>query len=548
MMRREGLVLLCATVSAWATADISVQEDWANKGTFAVSGKTWRAAIVKGEPGLSLTSDGQAVQLVPVGQNDVRAGEIVSCERIQQEGEKPVRTKIAALAGSGTVTCEVCVSEPGDLRLVPGEGMSGLAILGRFRLGLLPGRKLESVVYDPDKLTETSEILVPEEGWYAGFLDGNAGILVCTWPEGDQTVSLSLNGDRGHRVIDSIELDLAGREVYVGLQTTPGIWHREKFERGYLEKDVKLRWKKPFEASWRTELPVKAQNTAQRTFLFAGSRHSKWRPEIGNYVWPVWFDDDQGMVRTSKKIPPLGDIVVYPMEGHAKSIMGFIDRTPLDGIFSERNQSYGLPGGSRNALNVGFNACWGTQFLRRTTYRFGAQEREKEFLKEHTAYLVDRVAMVQRRNLRYYEFIAAMRMKLNGWLEDSEESPAVEDYLAAMLKYLDQVEEGHQQRMDIFGCTTPEEYMAEADRYEKRLHELLETPGLEVYPECNHILDAFNRISWAHDEMTGMRFSMSVREWAEAAALNCPCDPAAMEHAEELRREMREALKSAPHW
>jgi len=66
--------------------------------------------------------------------------------------------------------------------------------------------------------------------------------------------------------------------------------------------------------------------------------------------------------------------------------------------------------------------------------------------------------------------------------------------------------------------------------------------------ECEYLVNRMNRLSWAHDETTGMRFSMLTREWAQEAARACAELPAALLYAGTLRALIRDALNGAPPW
>ena len=90
--------------------------------------------------------------------------------------------------------------------------------------------------------------------------------------------------------------------------------------------------------------------------------------------------------------------------------------------------------------------------------------------------------------------------------------------------------------------------MARGDRAAERLKELLETPGPEVYPECEELIDSCNRLAWGHAESAGMRFSMLAREWAQKAASQSADNLAAVQYAQAIRASIRDALDRAPPW
>jgi hypothetical protein len=196
---------------------------------------------------------------------------------------------------------------------------------------------------------------------------------------------------------------------------------------------------------------------------------------------------------------------------------------------------------------VGFNACWGTFLLRRSIYMSGAQNREKKFLTEHAAFLADQVAVIQARNAGYERFMEEMGERLESWLAKAD-APAVRVYLEDMADHLAKLVQDHHREMDMYGATRPEDHIARANRNAKRIRELCETPGPEAFPECYELIDEFNRLSWGHDEQTGMRFGMLTRAWAQDAARACAHVPAALPHAQEVRSAIRRALNGAVRW
>ena len=90
--------------------------------------------------------------------------------------------------------------------------------------------------------------------------------------------------------------------------------------------------------------------------------------------------------------------------------------------------------------------------------------------------------------------------------------------------------------------------MAHGDRNAERLKAIVSTPGTELALECQNLVHECNRLSWGHDEATGMRFSMSGRAWAQDAALACADAPGAVEYAQAIRAAIRDALNGAPLW
>jgi len=349
-------------------------------------------------------------------------------------------------------------------------------------------------------------------------------------------------------MFEALKIVLDGKDLYLEVLAGPAIWHKEKLQLGYLERDVVIEWEKPFPATYKTQLLLKGETTTARTFVFRNRPNLQWRPEMGQCAWPVWFEGDRACLRLGKKIPPRGEAIIFPMADGDKSLSGFLRRTPLAGIISSRNERAELPQGPRNAPNVGFVACGGTGVMRNTIFALGLQKREKEFLTEYADFLADYATIVQTRHAGFFRSIDETRKKLVAWIEKQENNPEVHEYLDQMSAQADRVEEGLRRKMELYGANTPEAHIAHADRAADRLKELLDTGDPEVFPECEELIDTLNVLAWGHAETAGMRFSMLTREWAQKAALACADNPAACEYARDIRASIRDALNGAPPW
>jgi hypothetical protein len=541
------LVLCC--VCAVAHAEVAVGDDWAKSGRVSIDGTGWSVSFDKKEVAIGFASDDQLVRIVPFYEDGSEPDALVSCEVVQtSSGEQAEVHAVFTSGDNKRLASSFSFSDEGTLRIRPAEAMHGIYVRSPVAVGVLPGIQLEDVLYRPESYPDLSAVHVPAENWFAGLLHGNNGIIVCAWPEHGQRLSLMKRSDAGEPLFETIKIVLAGEDLYMEVLAAPSIWHNEKLQLGYLEKDVEIEWTRPFPATYKTQLPLRGETTTPRTFVFRKKPNAQYRPEVGNCAWPAWFEGDRAYMRLSKKIPPRGDAIMYPMEDGEKTLMGFVRRTPLADVIVERNTRAELPHGPRGAANVGFVACGGTGLMRRTIFASGGQNREKEFLMEYADFLADYVAIVQKRHAGFFTFIDETRRKIGVWMEDHGDGSGVRGYLEQMTVQADRAEEDLRRKMELYGDNKPEAHMARADRVTARLKELLDTPGPEVYPECDEIINTCNRLAWGHAESAGMRFSMLAREWAQEAASGCADNPAAVEYAQTIRAAIRDALNTAPPW
>lgn len=538
---------LAFMVHTAAGAGVAVNDDWA-AGKVVVEGDGWRASFAKGAGAVELACGDEAVHIALHGRDGTRAARLETCEVLAADPIEGAQVRAVFDAGDKGRAALFRLGRHGTVCITPEEGAAGVAVLGDMALGVLPGRRLEDVLYRPEDYGDRDEVFVPAENWFAGLLLGGNAIVGCAWPGGGQRVSLTLGSGDREREIQAIEVGMDGKEVYVELLAAPGIWHRETPELGYLEKDVVLDWRPPFKATYKTQLPVRGETTTPRTFPFLWHRHSQIRPEIGYYIWPVWLQDGRAYLHLSKKVPPKGAFVIYPMERGERSLMGFMHRTPLGELVVERSKRAPLPHGPRDAPNVGFVACGGTEILRRSIYALGLQKRERAYLTEHADLLADYVSIVQQKNASYFAMLGRLRAMLEGWRDKERGKPAVVAYLDEMLGQAEETEAGIRLKMELLGESTPEGHVAHADRAAARLKTLMKTGHDEVFPECDELMDTLNVLSWGHDETMGMRFSMLARAWAQAAARACAGVPDAAPYAQAIRSDIRDTLNGAPPW
>ena len=543
---RLSFAILC--VPLISRADITIRDDNPGAGGLTVEGDGWSAVLRKQPAELALTSCGETVRVVPFTGAGVEPDGVISCETVNTEGANQAEVYVTFAAQGKSFDARFRITYKGTLRVEPGEGMSGIYVRGQIAIGILPGIRLEDVLYIADKYPSINEIHVPNEGWFAGLLEGGGGMVACDWPEGGQTVSLSPESIGTTRVFGALRITLDGKEMYLEVLAGPQIWRKEALKPEYLEKNVELDWKRPYPATYKTQLLLRAETTTLRTFLFQKKPNEQYRPEVGACAWPVWFEGERAFIRLGKKIPPVGAAIMYPMDNGGKTLMGFVSRTPMADHIAKQNQRAELPYGPRNAPNVGFVACGGTKVMRRTIFALGVQKREKEFLSEYAGFLADYVAIVQQRNIAAFKFIDDTRGKLDAWAKEQNNDPEVATYLAKMMEQAKSLNDGLRAKMELYGENTPEQHIARADRAAQRLKELLDTGDPEVYPECEDLIDTCNVLAWGHAEVAGMRFSMLAREWAQQAALACVATPKALGYAQEIRAAIRTALNGAPPW
>lgn len=249
------------------------------------------------------------VELVPMQLKGHRAS-IAKCSIIQNTGDEAT-LDLSFSAGGETDTLNVSVSlgRTGIVAVKPAESMKGVSMVSDIAYGVVPSFVGDDLVFAPGHYPALDTLCIPSESLFLGLLKGQSSMLVVTWPEGKQAVTLSLNTETPRQgLIESVDVENDGKNLYLALLEAPDIWHKEELKRSYLERDIATNWTRPFHAKWKTQL---LEGGIRTTFVFQEAKQNIWRGGVGSYIYPVWFDGDTAMVRLSKKIPPKGESVIY---------------------------------------------------------------------------------------------------------------------------------------------------------------------------------------------------------------------------------------------
>ncbi|MCJ7796626.1 MAG: hypothetical protein MUQ56_07655, partial [Thermoleophilia bacterium] len=186
----------------------------------------------------------------------------------------------------------------------------GISISAPIDLALVPSIVGDDLIYDPKDYPSAKTLSLPSEHVLLALLNGEGGMLVMTWQEAMPSVQLSLTTSAGKKSIAAVYL-VGGKGVSLAILDAPGIWHREVLEPTYLERDVAMPWKPPFQAVWLTQL---YEDEVKTTFEFQHEKQEHWRGGIGSYTMPVWFDGEKPMFSLGKQILPEGEAIIYFLE------------------------------------------------------------------------------------------------------------------------------------------------------------------------------------------------------------------------------------------
>ena len=280
---------------------------WSAKGQLVIYSKP--TAVPQPAVSEKLQLGKALVVLTPLGVDSVSA-KIKHVELIRNAADRIVLQ--AAFSTKGAPESSVAFSfDPSEIiEAKPAATMKGMSIDAALSYGIAPSFIGDDLIFAPADYPSAKQLSVAADNFFLGLVAGENSELVMTWPAGRQ--QLLLNLAQGNSSIDSLDFHNDGQSFFLAPLNASGIWHKETLEPSFLEKDIQLKWQKPFPARWKTLL---YEEDTKTSFAFRQAKGDIWRGVPGSYNYPVWFDGDTAWYHFSKKVPPKGESIVYFLEG-----------------------------------------------------------------------------------------------------------------------------------------------------------------------------------------------------------------------------------------
>jgi hypothetical protein len=541
-------VLALGTALPATAAGVSALDEWDRSGTVSLGNGAQSLVFSKADGcgrvyGLSAGNKVEVMSLVPLGANDERATGIVSC-KVTGSSSDGATCEVRFSTRTQPIEASFVFSRAGAIQVRPSESLRALSVSAAFAYGVLPSRQLDDNVYAADGYPELARLHIPSENLFVGLLEGNNRIVVCAWPSGEQSVSLVLDGPAGNRGIEALELNLAGREAFLGAFAAPGIWHEVTLGPAYEEQENALDWKPPFPAAWRTQLTELGVPTA---FRLLPSRERPWRPTVGYYNYPLFLEGGKVLLSLHKKLECEGRALIYALEGHEKTPYAFL--TANLGAQEQRRIVELHPVLSDYALDPSFatsslvmnSHCAGRDQLKYTTLTVGAQAREIAFLDTHIDDRARECGVIATHSVeRSLRCMDELDKQINAWLTADRDSPAVASFLQGLKGSLATMQQEYRERLDGRSPDAIRRHIAEVARDFKAT--IREGAGRELCPEILFYINELNAIISLEEDAT-RRFGTAGRGLFQEAGYTCVGDPRAAKLAVEVRSRLREQMR-----
>lgn len=485
-------------------------------------------------------SSGKKVEFIP-SQLKGKPASITQCRILQNTGdEASLEVSFSAEQARDDFSAVLSFGGKRIVEIKPAENTKGISLLSPIEYGVTPAFIGDDLIFSPKEYPSATTLHIPSDNIFLGLLRGRNDMLVVTWPNGNQRIRLILDGkEQEPRLIESVDLDNDGKSVYLALLNAPGIWHKEELKPSYLEKDVAVKWKKPFPAKWKTQLAEAGVKTA---YSFRESKDRIWRAIVGRYDYPVWFEGENTFYRLGKKIPPEGESIVYFLEskGAPASVSAPVDimrqtlgRQTCDAILDlpgrklrshHRRPNLGIPGVATCACTAAIEVV----------FKAHEEVEKKDYVAETVDDMVYFVACHVERIGEYQDFARDM----TGFLDlKAKSNPDLKPYLDNMQAITQKIpQEYNGQKENI---KTPA-YTAQLTRQTKALTEKKDPKNL---PAVLALGEKWRGMGGAQDELLG-KFHTITRNLFQQAGYACVNQPQALEIAEEIRRRCRMCLRN----
>jgi len=478
------------------------------------------------------------VDLVPVHTEDA-SGTISHVEVVRNADDEVVLKVSFSPPGSVQVAGMFSFDRSGIVEVKPVENMKLVRLSGSIEYGVVPGFIGDDLIFGGAEGPAANRVTVPSGNMLLGLLQGESAELVVSWPKGKQRLSLQFAEQDGKHLIGSVDFDDDRQSFYLAPLSAPGIWHKEMLKPDYLEKDVKIEWKRPFPARWKTQL---FEEELKTTYAFRESRGEIWRGVAGSYVYPVWFAGDDAFFHLGKKVQPKGESIIYCLEGRdtppavltpadiLKQTLGRQAAEPILDLAGRKLRTHHRRGGAgvRRACTCG---C--TEAIE-AVFKAGEEVGQKDYIK---GALGDMIYFVHCHVDRINEY----RQFADGVLKTIEQEKSSSPQLKPFLENLEEIARQIPQE-----CEVQKDNMksfAYADELVGKTMALTakKDPGnMKVYME---LLKAWRDMGGAQDYVLA-KCHVITRSLYQAAGYGCAELPGAVPLAENIRALCRQTLRN----
>jgi hypothetical protein len=443
----------------------------------------------------------------------------------------------------------------------PRGSLRALRVEAPCRFLVMPDFFADDIVVDAAKLP-AGKAELPGENFLLHMLGHGEAIVLAIWNRRGEDVQVMVAGDGRAKAVRASQFPYGTQgSIYVAVLEGPGTWHRHDVTEADADRVIRLDWKAPFAAQWRTDWGrddgltdswemllqrpdgtyVKpdwfGQSANYGTDDWMGPDRERWTTVLGRFQYPCWIDKQgRGFLQPLKEPGPFqGPALIYPLNRVAATPLGAFTVVDLmRATLGVGPCQYVLDVEGQKKRSEGVPTC-DVRTLLNAIY---AEKQQAERRAEVERALDDVLAFIRHIRARIEAYVAFGHRMLAYLDEQKKARPELAEFLSEMETVCRRIDAAVAARQDAI--QTPE--------YAAKLVEEFRTTLIgdeedDALARCKKITAGFVQIGGNQDELVG-ECRVAVRVLRQKAALAMAHDPRTADVAKEIRRRTQAMLRN----
>lgn len=436
------------------------------------------------------------------------------------------------------------------------SGATALRVEAPCRFAVMPDFFADDIVLDAADLPVALAEL-PSDNFFLHLLPGGDAMVMSVQKTSVEDIRISLAGEGEQRMIGASELHYGkDAKIWVAVMAAPGIWYQQNISRDDTNKVMRLDWKAPFPAQWRTDwrrvenltdswemLTEKPDGGFIRYGPYGGPENfpadrKRWTTVLGSFKYPCWVDKEgQGYLQPlrSSALRFQGPAIIYP-----------INRTPATAL-----DTFTIVDIVRNTLGVG--PCEyvldvegqrsqyqgrATCSVRDTLNPIYAKNQQKERRADIEKTLVELMAFVRHIRGRIENYVSFGHEMLAYLAVQKQAHPELAERLGELeniTRLIDTKLEARKERIK-----TPDHVAAMITDFRQTV---LDYEGTNALAKCKQFTEGWVEVGGNQDELVG-EGRWVIKMLRQRAGLLMAIDPRMAEIAREIRQRSQVVLRN----
>jgi hypothetical protein len=436
------------------------------------------------------------------------------------------------------------------------RGMTGLRVEAPCRFVVMPDFFADDIVVDAAELPVAAAEL-PSDNFLLHLLPDQQAMVMTVAKTSEEDVRVVLSGEGKNRRIESSELR-CGKEgrIWVGILTSPAIWHQHDIAREQAGQVVRLEWKPPFPAQWRVDwrreenltdswemLNARPDGSFSKPSAFGAAdtvpaNRKRWTTVLGQFNYPCWVDG-------------AGQAQLEPIKSRALRFQGPALIYPMNRVSATALNTFTVLDVVRNTLGVGpceyildvegqRSAYQGraTCSVRDTLNPIYAARQQKERRAEIEKVLQDLMIFIRHIRGRIESYVDFGHATLRYLAEQKQAHPELAGRVAELEALAGRIDARFAARQERI--KTPDQAAAMVEEFRRTV---LDYDGEDAPARCRRFTEGWVGIGENQDELVG-ECRWAVKMIRQRAGLLMAADPGMAEIVKEIRRRSQVVLRN----